>query len=150
MARALLSNGSVSEPRQYGNCVFYAARAKQKDEDIGSLLPGNAAVNIHPQQWETVFSVGSVKRSYLKIKRRYSFEFWVLGGRWPRKFRRVKTLSVIWKLHSCVILGVCDSVLLCYFLCWDPLPGDDYWRPRILLRVQWWTGKCVNQRYRCI
>jgi hypothetical protein len=51
--------------------VFYAVRAEQKHGDIGSLLPGNAAVNMHPQQWETVFSVGSVQRSYLKNKRRY-------------------------------------------------------------------------------
>jgi hypothetical protein len=26
---------------------------------------------MRPQQWETVFSVGSVQRSYLKDKRRY-------------------------------------------------------------------------------
>jgi hypothetical protein len=43
----------------------------QKHGDIGSLLPGNAAVNMHPQQRETVFSVESVQRSYLKNKRRY-------------------------------------------------------------------------------
>jgi hypothetical protein len=48
-------------------------RAKQKHGDMGSLLPGNAAVNMHPQQWETVFSVGSMQRSYLKNKRRYEF-----------------------------------------------------------------------------
>jgi hypothetical protein len=46
--------------------VFYAVRAGQKHGDIGSLLPGNAAVNIHPQQRETVFSARSVQRSYLK------------------------------------------------------------------------------------
>jgi hypothetical protein len=34
------------------------------------MLPGNAAVNMHPQQWETVFSVVSVQRSYLKDERR--------------------------------------------------------------------------------
>jgi hypothetical protein len=34
------------------------------------MLPGNAAVNMHPQQWETVFSVGSEQKSYLK--RRYT------------------------------------------------------------------------------
>jgi hypothetical protein len=37
------------------------------------LLPGNAAVNINPQQWEPVFSVESVQRSYLKDERRYEF-----------------------------------------------------------------------------
>jgi hypothetical protein len=26
---------------------------------VGSPLPGNAAVNMHPKQWEMVFSVGS-------------------------------------------------------------------------------------------
>jgi hypothetical protein len=31
-----------------------------------NMLAGNAAVNIHPQQWEAMFSVGSVQRSYLK------------------------------------------------------------------------------------
>jgi hypothetical protein len=30
-----------------------------------------AAVNMDPQQWETVFSVESVQRSYLKSERRY-------------------------------------------------------------------------------
>jgi hypothetical protein len=40
--------------------------AEQKHGDIG-----NAAVNMHPQQWETVFSVGPVQRGYLKTKRRY-------------------------------------------------------------------------------
>jgi hypothetical protein len=52
--------------------VFYADRADQKHGDIGSLLPGNATVNVNPQQWETVFSVVSVQRSYLKNKRRYT------------------------------------------------------------------------------
>jgi hypothetical protein len=28
---------------------------------------------MHPQQWETVFSVVSVQRSYLKNERRYEF-----------------------------------------------------------------------------
>jgi hypothetical protein len=28
---------------------------------------------MHPQQWETVFSVGSVQRSYLKDERRCEF-----------------------------------------------------------------------------
>jgi hypothetical protein len=60
MARMLLSNGLVNKPQQKENCVFYAIRAEQKHGDIGSLLPGNAAVKMHPQQWETVFSVGSV------------------------------------------------------------------------------------------
>jgi hypothetical protein len=35
-------------------------------------LPGNAAVNMHPQHWEKVLSEGSVQGSYLKNKRRYS------------------------------------------------------------------------------
>jgi hypothetical protein len=67
MARVLLSNGSVNKQQQEKeNCVFYAVRSKQKHEDIGNMLPGSAAVNMHPQQWETVFSVGSVHRGYLK------------------------------------------------------------------------------------
>jgi hypothetical protein len=37
--------------------VFCAVCIEQKHEEIGSLLPGNAAVNMHPQQWETLFSV---------------------------------------------------------------------------------------------
>jgi hypothetical protein len=61
MARALLSNGSVNLNNRE-TCVFYAVRAKQKHTDIGSLLPGNVAVNMHQQQWRTVFSVGSVQR----------------------------------------------------------------------------------------
>jgi hypothetical protein len=38
---------------------------------VGRLLPGNESVNMQPRQWETVFSVGSVQRSYLKDERRY-------------------------------------------------------------------------------
>jgi hypothetical protein len=37
-----------------------------KHGDIGSLLPGNAAVNMDSQKCETVFSVGSVKGVTLK------------------------------------------------------------------------------------
>jgi hypothetical protein len=37
------------------------------------MLPGNAAVNMHPLQRETVLSVGLVQRSYLKDERRYEF-----------------------------------------------------------------------------
>jgi hypothetical protein len=51
--------------------VFYAVRAEQKHSDMESLLPGNSAVNTHPQQLVTVFSVVSVQRSYLKNKGRY-------------------------------------------------------------------------------
>jgi hypothetical protein len=40
---------------------------------VGSLLPGNADVNMRPQQWETVFSMGSVQRSYLKDERHCEF-----------------------------------------------------------------------------
>jgi hypothetical protein len=45
---------------------------------MGRQLPGNAALNMHPQ-WETLFSEGSVQKSYLKDERRYEFssEFWV-------------------------------------------------------------------------
>jgi hypothetical protein len=41
--------------------VFYAVGAEQKHGAIAVLLPGNAAVNMHPQQWETVFSLGPAK-----------------------------------------------------------------------------------------
>jgi hypothetical protein len=40
---------------------------------MGSLLPGNAALNMHPQQWEMVFSMESVQRSYLKDEWGYNF-----------------------------------------------------------------------------
>jgi hypothetical protein len=36
-------------------------------------LSGNAAVNMHPQQWETMFSVESMQRSYHINERRYEF-----------------------------------------------------------------------------
>jgi hypothetical protein len=64
IARALLRNDTVNLNNR--ETVFYAVRAEQKHGYIGSLLSHNAAVNMHPQQWETVFSVGSVQRSYLK------------------------------------------------------------------------------------
>jgi hypothetical protein len=35
---------------------------------------------MHPQQWETVFSVGSEQRSYLKDEQRYEFSFLIKGG----------------------------------------------------------------------
>jgi hypothetical protein len=54
-----------------GKCVFYALRAEQKHGDIGSILPGNAAVNMHPQQRETGFSMGPIQRRCLKNKWRY-------------------------------------------------------------------------------
>jgi hypothetical protein len=47
--------------------------AEKNHGAMGSLLPGNTAVNMHPQQWEMVFSVVSMQRSYLKDKRRYEF-----------------------------------------------------------------------------
>jgi hypothetical protein len=46
--------------------VFYAVRAEQKPGAIGSLLPGDTAVDMHPQQWKTVFSVGPCKGVILK------------------------------------------------------------------------------------
>jgi hypothetical protein len=46
-------------------------RAKQKHRAVGSPLPGIAVINMHPQQRETMFSMGSVQMSYLKDERRY-------------------------------------------------------------------------------
>jgi hypothetical protein len=46
-------------------------RAKQTHGTIGRLLPRNEAVNTQPLQNKTVFSVGSVQRSYLEDSRRY-------------------------------------------------------------------------------
>jgi hypothetical protein len=75
LIKALRGNSSVNKNR--GNnrreTVFYAVSTEQKHGAVGSLLPGNAAVNMHPQQWKTAFSVGSVQRSYLKNERRYEF-----------------------------------------------------------------------------
>jgi hypothetical protein len=75
LINALPGNSSVKT--KTGNnrreTVFYALRAEQKHGAIGSLLSGNAAINMHPQQWETVFSVGSVQRSCLKDERRCEF-----------------------------------------------------------------------------
>jgi hypothetical protein len=75
LINALPGNSSVNT--NIGNniriTVFYVVRAEQKHEAIGSLLPGKAAINMHPQQWETVFFMWSVQRSYLKDERRYEF-----------------------------------------------------------------------------
>jgi hypothetical protein len=60
--------------------VFCAVRAEQNHAAMGSLLPGDAAVNMHPQQWETVFSVESVERSCLKNERRSTMTPRVVGG----------------------------------------------------------------------
>jgi hypothetical protein len=63
--------------------VFYVVRAGRAHGAVGSLSPGNEAVNMNPKQWETVFSVGSVQRSYHKDERRYEFgsEFLVEDSR---------------------------------------------------------------------
>jgi hypothetical protein len=75
LINALPGNSSVNT--NTGNkrreTVFYAVRTEQKHGATGSLLPGKAAVNMHPQKWETVFSVVSVQRSYLKDEQRYEF-----------------------------------------------------------------------------
>jgi hypothetical protein len=73
LVNALPGNSSVNTNRgKYRReNVFYTVSAEQKHGDIERLLPGNAAVNMHPQQRETVLSVGSVQRSYLKDERRY-------------------------------------------------------------------------------
>jgi hypothetical protein len=55
--------------------VFCAVRTAQKHGATESVSSGNAAVNMHPQQWETVFSMGSVQMSYLKDEQRYEFSF---------------------------------------------------------------------------
>jgi hypothetical protein len=76
LINALPGNNAVNTNKgnnRRGNCVFYAVLAEQNHGDIGSLLSVNAAVNMHIQQWETVFSVGSEQRSYLKNARRYEF-----------------------------------------------------------------------------
>jgi hypothetical protein len=55
--------------------VFSMRSAPSESTDIGSLLPGNATVNMHLQQWETVFSVGSEQRSYKQTELRFTSEF---------------------------------------------------------------------------
>jgi hypothetical protein len=57
--------------------VFSVRSAEKKHGAMGSLFPGNAAVNMHPQKWEMVFSVGTVQRSLniynLIDEQRYEF-----------------------------------------------------------------------------
>jgi hypothetical protein len=75
LINVLLGNSSVNmnTGNNRSETVFYAVHAKQKHRVIGSLLPANTAVNMHPQQWETVFSVDSVQRSYHKDEQCYKF-----------------------------------------------------------------------------
>jgi hypothetical protein len=76
LINALPDNSSINMNRDNNKRknVFSMRSAPSKSHgDIGSLLPCNAAVNMHPQQWETVFSVGYVEMSYLKNERRYEF-----------------------------------------------------------------------------
>jgi hypothetical protein len=84
LINALPGNRSVNTNRSNNRreTVFYVIRAEQKYGDTGSVLPSNAAVNMHSQQWETMFSVGSVEMSYLKDERRcqFSSEFSVEDG----------------------------------------------------------------------
>jgi hypothetical protein len=68
LINVLPGNGSVNT-NTFNNrreTIFYVVRAEQKHGDIGSVLLGNAAVDMHPQQWGKVFSVSYVHRSYLK------------------------------------------------------------------------------------
>jgi hypothetical protein len=60
---------------------------------MGNLLPGNAAVNMHPQQLETMFSVVSVQRSHLKDERRYGFSSEVSAEDSHEKFVEEKKTS---------------------------------------------------------
>jgi hypothetical protein len=54
--------------------VFSVRSTPSKKQGImGNLLPGKTPVNMHPQQWEMMFSVGSVQRNYLKDEPRYEF-----------------------------------------------------------------------------
>jgi hypothetical protein len=84
----------VARQQQKRSCAFYVVRTNKRRLYIRSLLLGNAAVNMHPQKWKTVFSVVFVRTSYLTNKRRFSSvtvtmaEFSVLGGRQPREVRR--------------------------------------------------------------
>jgi hypothetical protein len=95
LINALSGNSSVNANR--GNnrreTVFSMRFAPSKRTNIyiyiGSLLPGNAAVNMHPQQWETVFSVGSVQRSYLKNKRALQFR--------SQSQDRIKSETPVWR-----------------------------------------------------
>jgi hypothetical protein len=48
---------------------------------------------MHPQQWERVFSVGSVQRGYLKDERRYEFSSEFSGGDTHGKFVEDKKTS---------------------------------------------------------
>jgi hypothetical protein len=97
MVRALLSNSSVKTLNDRES-VFYGVRAA----NIAMQWFGK-----HVSTIETVFSMGSVQRNYLKKKRHYDS---VLSSREVR--RPVRSWCVIRRLHECVIPGVCDSVRL--------------------------------------
>jgi hypothetical protein len=76
LINALPGNSSVNMNRgsnRRGIVFHMQSTPSKKHGDIGSLLPGNAAANTHPQEWEMVFSVGCVGRSYLKGELSYQF-----------------------------------------------------------------------------
>jgi hypothetical protein len=83
--------------------------------DIESLFPGNAAVNMLPQQWVTVFSVVSVLRSY-KNKRRYSS---VLSSKFSVENSHGNFVD-LWSLKVCVIQWDCYSSCVLVVV-----PGED-------------------------
>jgi hypothetical protein len=70
MVIALLSNGSVNKQQQ-GNYFLFGPRRAKALSIRKSVARQRSSKTIHPQQWETVFSAGFVKRNYLKNKRRY-------------------------------------------------------------------------------
>jgi hypothetical protein len=65
---------------QYKIIFFHAVRTQLVHAVVGSLFPGSEAVNMHQQQWKTLFSVGPCKGVILKAKGATS-QFGVLGGR---------------------------------------------------------------------
>jgi hypothetical protein len=88
-------------------------------------LPGNAAVNMHTQQWETVFSVRSVQRSYLEGHRRCST---VLGRRQTRDVRIWRRVNLWIEHFMCAIVQWdWECIIQCDFhssRVINPLPGS--------------------------
>jgi hypothetical protein len=58
-----------------GNGLVNTLPQKKMRGTIGRVLLGDEAVNTHPSQQMTVFSVVSVQRSYLEDNRRYKFSY---------------------------------------------------------------------------
>jgi hypothetical protein len=103
---------------------------------------GNGPANTHSWQQKTMFSVEPVPRSYKRAQSEDGTEY-----------RAVVESSRVFGIDSCRIMARekldCEKKTSCVIWSYsvtviNPLPGYGWWKPKTLVCVQRWTGKCVK------